>query len=180
MILASSHRPSVEAVQTKYRKPSQPMRAPRRDPGSGGIPMRSNTRMQPQASDTDFLAAQSKLDTYCKENGYHIVSSAFTREPSEKMPAVMQDILTDMKSKNADQLHSFTSPSTAASPKANRKTSVPISNGARLKVPRKVRLYSNIRTSSATARARTDSPKSSPKKLKRSTLYMTASSQATA
>ena len=59
------------------------------------------TRMQPQASDTDLLAAQSKLDAYCKENGYRIVGSTFTREPSEKMPAVMQDILTDMKSKNA-------------------------------------------------------------------------------
>lgn len=62
------------------------------------------TRMQPQASDTDLLAAQSKLDAYCKENGYHIVGSAFTRELSEKMPAVMQDILTDMKSKNAELL----------------------------------------------------------------------------
>ena len=40
--LASSHRPSVEAVRTKSREPSQPLRAPRRDPGSGGIPMRSN------------------------------------------------------------------------------------------------------------------------------------------
>ena len=62
------------------------------------------TRMQPQASDTDFLAAQSKLGAYCKENGYRIVGSVFTREPSEKMPAVMQDILTDMKSKNAELL----------------------------------------------------------------------------
>ena len=62
------------------------------------------TRMQPQASDTDLLAAQSKLDAYCKENGYRIVGSAFTREPSEKMPAIMQDILTDMKSKNAELL----------------------------------------------------------------------------
>ena len=62
------------------------------------------TRMQPQASDTDFLAAQSKLDIYCKENGYRVVGSALTREPSEKMPAVMQDILTDMKSKNAELL----------------------------------------------------------------------------
>lgn len=62
------------------------------------------TRMQPQASDTDLLAAQSKLDAYCKENGYRIVGFAFTREPSEKMPAVMQDILTDMKSKNAELL----------------------------------------------------------------------------
>lgn len=62
------------------------------------------TRMQPQASDTDLLAAQSKLDAYCKENGYRIVGSVFTREPSEKMPAVMQDILTDMKSKNAELL----------------------------------------------------------------------------
>lgn len=62
------------------------------------------TRRQPQASDTDFLAAQSKLDAYCKENGYRIVGSVFTREPSEKMPAVMQDILTDMKSKNAELL----------------------------------------------------------------------------
>lgn len=62
------------------------------------------TRMQPQTSDTDLLAAQSKLDAYCKENGYRIVGSAFTREPSEKMPAVMQDILTDMKSKNAELL----------------------------------------------------------------------------
>ena len=75
---------------------------------------------------------------------------------------------------------SFTSPSTAALPKANRKTSVPISNGARLKVLRKVRLYSNIRTSSATARARTGSPKSSPKKPKQFALYMIAFSQATA
>lgn len=62
------------------------------------------TRMQPQASDTDFLAAQSKLDAYCKDNGYRIVGSALTREPSEKVPAVMQDILTDMKSKNAELL----------------------------------------------------------------------------
>ena len=37
MILASSHRPSVEAARTKSREPSQPLRAPRRDPGSGGI-----------------------------------------------------------------------------------------------------------------------------------------------
>ena len=35
MILASSHRPSVEAARTKSREPSQPMRAPRRDPGYG-------------------------------------------------------------------------------------------------------------------------------------------------
>ena len=62
----------------------------------------------------------------------------------------------------------------------NAGASVLISNGARLKVPRKARLYSNIRISSATARARTDSPKSYPKKLKQSALYMTASLQATA
>lgn len=42
------------------------------------------TQMQPQASDTDFLAAQSKLDAYYQENGYLIVGSAFTKEPSEK------------------------------------------------------------------------------------------------
>ncbi len=60
------------------------------------------TQMQPQASDTDFLVAQSKLDAYCKENGYRIVGSALTREPSEKVPAVMQNILTDMKRKNAE------------------------------------------------------------------------------
>ena len=39
------------------------------------------TRMQPQASDTDLLAAQSKLDAYCKENGYRIVGSAFAGYP---------------------------------------------------------------------------------------------------
>lgn len=62
------------------------------------------TRMQPQASDTAFLAAQSKLDAYCKENGYRIVGSAFTKEPSKKMSAVMQGILTGMKNKNAELL----------------------------------------------------------------------------
>ena len=62
------------------------------------------TRMQPQASDADFLAAQSKLDAYCKDNGYRIVGSAFTKEPSDKMPFVMENILTDMKSKNAELL----------------------------------------------------------------------------
>lgn len=62
------------------------------------------TRMQPQASDTDFLAAQREMDAYCKDNGYRIVGSAFTKEPSEKMSAVMENILTDMKSKNAELL----------------------------------------------------------------------------
>ena len=40
--------------------------------------------------------------------------------------------------------------------------------------------FGGTRTSSAIARARTDNPKSSPKKPKRSALYMTGSSQATA
>lgn len=62
------------------------------------------TRMQPQATDTDLLTAQREMDAYCMDNGYRIVGSAFTREPSEKMPAIMQDILTDMKSKNAELL----------------------------------------------------------------------------
>ena len=62
------------------------------------------TRMQPQATEADFLTAQREMDAYCKENGYRIVGSAFTKEPSEKMPAVMQGILTDMKSKNAELL----------------------------------------------------------------------------
>ena len=62
------------------------------------------TRMQPQASDTDLLTAQSEMDAYCKDNGYRIVGSAFTKEPSEKMPSVTQGILTDMKSKNVELL----------------------------------------------------------------------------
>lgn len=62
------------------------------------------TRMQPQATEADFLTAQREMDAYCKDNGYRIVGSAFTKEPSEKMPAVMQGILTDMKSKNAELL----------------------------------------------------------------------------
>ena len=62
------------------------------------------TQMQPQATDTDLLTAQREMDAYCKDNGYRIVGSAFTKEPSEKMPSVMQDILTDMKSKNAELL----------------------------------------------------------------------------
>jgi len=62
------------------------------------------TRMQPQATDADLLTAQREMDAYCKDNGYRIVGSAFTKEPSEKMPAVMQDILTDMKNKNAELL----------------------------------------------------------------------------
>ena len=62
------------------------------------------TRMQPQASDADLLTAQREMDAYCKDNGYRIVGSAFTKEPSEKMPVVMQAILTDMKSKNAELL----------------------------------------------------------------------------
>ena len=62
------------------------------------------TRMQPQAADADLLMVQREMDAYCMDNGYRIVGSAFTREPSEKMPAVMQDILTDMKSKNAELL----------------------------------------------------------------------------
>ena len=62
------------------------------------------TRMQPQATDADLLMAQREMDDYCKENGYRIVGSAFTKEPSEKMPVVMQAILTDMKSKNAELL----------------------------------------------------------------------------
>ena len=62
------------------------------------------TRMQPQATDADLLTAQREMDAYCKNNGYRIVGSAFTKEPSEKMSAVMQDILTDMKSKNAELL----------------------------------------------------------------------------
>ena len=62
------------------------------------------TRMQPQATEADFLTAQREMDAYCKENGYRIVGSAFTKEPSEKMSAVMQDILTDMKSKNVELL----------------------------------------------------------------------------
>ena len=62
------------------------------------------TRMQPQASDADLLTVQRETDAYCKDNGYRIVGSAFTKESSEKMPAVMQDILTDMKNKNAELL----------------------------------------------------------------------------
>lgn len=62
------------------------------------------TRMQPQATDTDLLTAQREMEAYCKDNGYRIVGSAFTKEPSEKMPAVMENILTDMKSKNAELL----------------------------------------------------------------------------
>lgn len=62
------------------------------------------TRMQPQATDTDLLTAQREMDAYCKDNGYRIVDSAFTKEPSEKMPSVMENILTDMKSKNAELL----------------------------------------------------------------------------
>ncbi len=62
------------------------------------------TRMQPQATDTDLLTAQREMDAYCKENGYRIVGSAFTREPSEKMSAVMENILIDMKSKNTELL----------------------------------------------------------------------------
>ena len=62
------------------------------------------TRMQPQATEADFLTAQREMDAYCKENGYRIVGSAFTKEPSEKMASVMDNILTDMKNKNAELL----------------------------------------------------------------------------
>ena len=62
------------------------------------------TRIYPQATDTDLLTVQSEMDAYCKDNEYRIVGSAFTKEPSEKMSAVMQDILTDMKNKNAELL----------------------------------------------------------------------------
>ena len=62
------------------------------------------TRIHPQASDTDLLTAQREMDAYCKDNGYRIVGSAFTKEPSEKIPAIMENILTDMKSKNAELL----------------------------------------------------------------------------
>lgn len=62
------------------------------------------TRIQPQATDTDLLTAQREMDAYCKDNGYRIVGSAFTKEPSEKTPAIMENILTDMKSKNAELL----------------------------------------------------------------------------
>ena len=60
--------------------------------------------MQPQATEADFLTAQREMDAYCKENGYRIVGSAFTKEPSEKMASVMDNILTDMKNKNAELL----------------------------------------------------------------------------
>ena len=60
--------------------------------------------MQPQATDTDLLTAQSKMDAYCKKNGYRIVGSTFTKEPSEKMSSVMENILTDMKNINAELL----------------------------------------------------------------------------
>lgn len=62
------------------------------------------TRMQPQATDTDLLTAQSEIDAYCKENEYRIVGSVFTKEPSEKMSSVMENILSDMKNKNAELL----------------------------------------------------------------------------
>ena len=62
------------------------------------------TRMQPQATEADFLTAQREMDAYCKENGYRIVGSAFTKEPSEKVASVMDNILTDMKSKNVELL----------------------------------------------------------------------------
>lgn len=62
------------------------------------------TRMQPQATEADFLTAQREMDAYCKENGYRIVGSAFTKEPSEKMASVMDNILTDMKNKNVELL----------------------------------------------------------------------------
>ena len=62
------------------------------------------TRMQLQATDTDLLTVQREMDAYCKDNGYRIVGSVFTKEPSEKMPSVMENILTDMKNKNAELL----------------------------------------------------------------------------
>ncbi len=62
------------------------------------------TRIHPQATDTDLLTAQREMDAYCKDNGYRIVGSAFTKEPSEKMSTVMGNILTDMKNKNAELL----------------------------------------------------------------------------
>ena len=62
------------------------------------------TRIQPQAMEADFLTAQREMDAYCKENGYRIVGSAFTKEPSEKVASVMDNILTDMKSKNVEML----------------------------------------------------------------------------
>ncbi len=62
------------------------------------------TRIQPQAMEADFLTAQREMDAYCKENGYRIVGSAFTKEPSEKVASVMDNILTDMKSKNVELL----------------------------------------------------------------------------
>lgn len=62
------------------------------------------TRIHPQATDTDLLTAQREMDAYCKDNGYRIVGSAFTKEPTERMPSVMENILTDMKNKNAELL----------------------------------------------------------------------------
>ena len=62
------------------------------------------TRIQPQATDADLLTVQREMDAYCKDNGYRIVGSAFTKEPSEKMSAVMESILADMKNKNAELL----------------------------------------------------------------------------
>ena len=62
------------------------------------------TRLRPQATQADILAAQSKLDDYCWENVYCVVGSAFTKEPSSRLDAVMSDILADMQSKGAELL----------------------------------------------------------------------------
>ena len=62
------------------------------------------TRSRPQATQADILAAQSKLDDYCRENVYCVVGSAFTKEPSSQLAAVMNDIIADMQSKGAELL----------------------------------------------------------------------------
>ena len=77
-------------------------------------------------------------------------------------------------------VQSFISPSTVASHRANPKTSAPTSNGARRGVPRKATYHSTTKTSSVTARVQTESPKSIPKKPKRSALSTSDSLQAIA
>lgn len=62
------------------------------------------TRLRPQAAQADILAAQGKLDDYCRENAYCVVGSVFTKERSSRLVAVMSDILADMQSKGAELL----------------------------------------------------------------------------
>ena len=117
----------------------------------------------------------NKMIRLCKQGKVDMIIcksiSRFARNTVDclKYTRMLKDLGVTCTSRNkASIAHSparnFTSPSTAQSHRANPRTLASMSDGARRRVPRKVRYHSTIRIFSATDEARTVNPKSSPKK----------------